>query len=104
MIERDGDDTSIGADQTVLRRVAENFITYDENTQKLRPSTQAFLQNGPDGLVSVYLSSETTPGAVAAGGPEKYMASIKVGFLREVGLGIVRDPYVRWTGASCDYW
>ena len=92
MIERNGDDSSISDDQTMLRRVAEHFIIYDENTQKLRPSTQAFLQDGPDGLVSVYLSSETTPAAVAAGGPERYMASMKVGFLREVGLGIVRDP------------
>ena len=92
MIEHDGDDASIRDDESVLRRVAENFIIYDENTQRLRPSTQAFLQDGRDGLVSVYLSSDTTPSEVAAGGPERYMASIGVGFLRELGLGIVRDP------------
>lgn len=92
MMEHNGDDACIGDDETVLRRVSDSFVIYDENTLKFRPSTQAFLQDGPDGLVSVYLRSETTPAAVAAGGPERHLASIRVGLLREVGLGIVRDP------------
>jgi hypothetical protein len=92
MMEHNGDDARIGDDETVLRRVHGNSVVFNENTRRFRPSTQAFLQDGPDGLVSVYLSSETTPTAVAAGGPERYLASIKVGFLRKVELGIVRDP------------
>ncbi len=86
------DDASISDDEVVLRRVAENFVADDQNLQRLRPSTQAFKQDGPDGLVSVYLSSETDPATVAAEGPEKYLASIKVGVLRKLGLGVVRDP------------
>ncbi len=86
------DDASISDDEIVLRRVAENFVTDDQNLQKLRPSTQAFKQGGPDGLVSVYLFSETNPAAVADEGPEKYLASVRVGRLRELGLGVVRDP------------
>ena len=86
------DDASISDDDVVLRRVAENFVTGDQNLQRLRPSTQAFKQDGPDGLVSVYLISETEPATVVAEGPEKYLASIRVGVLRELGLGIVRDP------------
>ena len=91
-MEHDGDDASIGNDETVFRRVPENWAIFDENIQKCRPSTQAFLQDGPDGLVSVYLSSETTPEEVARGGPEKYMASVKVSVLRGQRLGLVRDP------------
>ena len=85
------DDVSISDDEVVLRRVAENFVTDDQNIQRLRPSTQAFKQDGPDGLVSVYLISETDPATVADEGPEKYLASIRVGVLRELGLGVVRD-------------
>lgn len=90
MIERDSDDAGIGDEEAVLRRVPN--AVYDENLNRARPSTQAFLQNGPDGLVSVYLSSETTPEVVASGGPERFLASIKVGELRAQGLGMVRDP------------
>ena len=86
------DDPGIGGDQVVLRRVSERSYSFDENLGRFRPSSQAFLQNGPDGLVSVYLQSETTHSAVAAEGPEPYLAAIPVGELRELGLGIVRDP------------
>ena len=51
------DDASISDDEVVLRRIAEDFVTDDQNLQRLRPSTQAFRQDGPDGLVSVYLIS-----------------------------------------------
>ncbi len=86
------DDTSIGDDDIVLRRVSERAYIFDENLGRFRPSSQAFLQNGPDGLVSVYLESETTHSAVACEGPEPYLAFISAGELRELGLGIVRDP------------
>ena len=86
------DDASISDDEVVLRRIAEDFVTDDQNLQRLRPSTQAFRQYGPDGLVSVYLISETEPATVADEGPEKFLASIRVGVLRELGLGVVRDP------------
>ena len=85
------DDASISDDEIILRRVPEDFVTDDQNRQRLRPSTQAFKQDGPDGLVSVYLSSETDPATVADEGPEKYLASIRVGVLRELELGVVRD-------------
>ena len=91
MMECDGDDASIGDDETVLRRVAENFTVYDENIQRIRPKTQSFKQGDKDGLVSVYLSSKTTPESVTSGGLGKYLVSVKVGALRELGLGLVRD-------------
>ena len=90
MIEPRGDDTSIGDDEVILRRIA--FTTFDQNLQRRRPSTQSFKQDGTDGLVSVYLLSETTPANVIDEGVERYLASVNVGLLRELGLGIVRDP------------
>ena len=85
-------DASIGDEEVVLRRVSEWSYTFDENLGRLRPSSQVFLQNGPDGLVLVYLESETTHRTVASGGPEPHLVSIRVGELRELELGIVRDP------------
>jgi hypothetical protein len=89
MMELGGDDASIVGDEIVLRRVA--MCICDENLQRRRPSTQSFKQDGADGLVSVYLSSEATPETVASGGPEKYLAAVKVDTLRSLGLGLVRD-------------
>ena len=63
------DDASISDDEVVLRRVAEDFVTDDQNIQRLRPSTQAFKQDGSDGLVSVYLISETKLATIADEGP-----------------------------------
>ena len=45
---------------TVLRRVRDYEVLQEENGIR-RPSSQAFIQGGPDGNVSVYLASETTP-------------------------------------------
>lgn len=86
-----GDDVDLDDNETVLRRVSEDFDIYDDNIERHRPSTQAFLQDGPDGAVSVYLSSETTPEVVASGGSEKYMVAVTVAVLRRLGLGLVRD-------------
>ena len=85
-------DPNIRDDEVVLRRISARTYIFDENLGGFRPSSQAFLQNGPDGLVSVYLESETTHNAVADEGPEPYLTAITVGELREFGLGIVRDP------------
>lgn len=86
------DDGSIGDGEIVLRRISNQSHVFDESLGRSRPSSQAFLQNGPDGLVSVYLESETTHTDVVAGGPEPFLAAITVGALRQLGLGVVRDP------------
>lgn len=85
------DDTGIEDHEIVLRRVAVEEVVFDENAGRLRPAGYAFLQGGRDGLVSVYLASEASPETVWAGGPEEYLASITVGMIRQIGLGIVRD-------------
>ena len=82
------DDTRIGDDEIVFRRISQCFVVRDENLHTMRPSTQAFKQRD----LSVYLRSQTTPEAVASEGTEPYMVSLRVSLLREEGLGIVLDP------------
>ena len=82
------DDTRIGDDEIVFRRISQCFVVRDENLHRMRPSTQAFKQNE----LSVYLESVTTPEAVASEGTEPYIVSLRVSLLREEGLGIVPDP------------
>ena len=86
------DDPSIGDDEIVLRRVAQNEQFFDHRVGRVRPATSAFLQGGPDGLVSVYLMSETTIAVAAGGGSQEYLVAVSVGALRANGLGIIRTP------------
>ena len=86
------DDPGINDDEVVVRRVSRREQIFDPDVGRRRPASQAFLQNGRDGLTSVYLMSETTPEEVAADGDEEYLAAVRVGALRENGLGIIRTP------------
>ena len=56
---------------------------------------------GPDGLVSVYLMSETTIAVAAGGGSQEYLVAVSVGALRANGLGIIRTPESSGPG-HCD--
>ena len=85
-------DPTIGDAEKVVRRVAREQYTFDENLGRTRPTTQAFKQNGKDGSVSAYLWSETTPEAVAQEGNQPYQCTVTVGVLRQNGLGIIRTP------------
>lgn len=42
------DDQSIGNDQIILRRVAHDQQFFDQRVGRVRPATNAFLQDGPD--------------------------------------------------------
>ncbi len=86
------DDPGISDDEVVVRRVSRRDQIFDPEIGRRRPSSQAFLQSGRDGLTSVYLMSETTPAEVAADGAEEYLAVVRVAVLRENGLGIIRTP------------
>lgn len=77
---------------TVMRRIPANQTIPDEETSALRPGSNAFLQGGPDGDVSVFLSSETTPGRITAGYPGTYIALIRIGDVRSLGLEVEREP------------
>ena len=95
------DDLSISNDSVVVRRVALSEHIFDETIGRRRPSSQAFMQSGRDGLVSVYLLSETTYETVARAGSQRYLATLTVGVLRENGLGIIRSPGASGPG-HCD--
>ena len=86
------DDPGISDDEVVVRRVSRRDQIFDPEIGRRRPASQAFLQNGRDGLTSVYLLSETTPAEVATDGTEEYLAVVRVAVLRENGLGIIRTP------------
>lgn len=86
-----GDDPTIGDDEDLLRRIPAAFVVPDDLKGK-RLSSQGFLQDGADGLVSVYIASEVeSPKAVMAGCSEPFLVSLKVRVLRELRLGIARD-------------
>jgi hypothetical protein len=70
------DDANIGNEKVVLRRISDRSHVFDENLGRSRPSSDVFLQDGP----------------------EPFLVSISVGELRKAGgelpngLGIIRDP------------
>ena len=82
----------IGDNETVMRRVTRSEIAQHEDEETTRPSSNAFLQGGPDGDVSVYLASETTPGRITQEYPGTYVALVEVGAIRAQGLEVEREP------------
>ena len=86
------DDPSISDDDSVYRRIPEDWAISDDNLRRFRLSSQAFKQGGTYGLVSVYLASETSPDAVMAEGRQVYLVEVGVGTIRDLGLGVIRSP------------
>ena len=78
-------------DLIVLRRVPVAEITTDSHGAP-RPVSSAFRQGGPDGDVSVYLASETTPEFIARLYPRTLIAQLTVAQVRHQGRGVLRDP------------
>ena len=62
-----------------------------EDDGSIRPSSDAFIQGGPEGNVSVYLASETTPERITRDYPEVYVALVDVGVIRALGLKVERE-------------
>ena len=63
--------------QVVMRRVRKSQKTKDTNDGPQRPTSDAFIQNGPDGETSVYLASETTPEHITKEYPDVYVAEVE---------------------------
>ena len=76
---------------TVLRRVRNYEVLVEEDGIR-RPSSQAFIQGGPDGNVSVYLTSETTPERITRDYPGTYVAEVEISTIRGQGLDVEREP------------
>ena len=88
---------TVGDHETVMRRVARTGITRDEDNGNKRPSSDAFLQGGPEGNVSGYLTSETTPGRIAEDYPGTCVALIGVAAIRAQGLEVREESPWRTT-------
>ena len=78
--------------QIVMRRVRDYETITDSSDGLPRPSSNAFIQDGPDGDVSVYLKSETTAAHITGDYPGTYVAEVEVGIIRAHGLDVERDP------------
>ena len=76
---------------TVLRSVRDYEVLVEEGGTR-RPSSQAFIQGGPDGDVSVYLASETTPERITQDYPGTYVAEVDISAIRGLGLDVEREP------------
>lgn len=85
------DDPTVADHSNVWRRIPRSNIVLDDNLKRLRPSSQCFCQ---DGSLSVYIAEEaqSAEAVMQEGPPGSYLASLNVGFLRRLPLGIVRDP------------
>ena len=71
---------TVNDNEIVMRRVTRTGVTRDEDQGTIRPSSDAFLQGGPEGNVSVYLASETTPERITREFPDTYVALVEVSF------------------------
>lgn len=81
----------VNDNDTVMRRVSRTEVTLHEDDGIIRPSSDAFLQGGPEGDVSVYLASETTPERITRNYPGMYVALVEVSVIRALGLEVERD-------------
>ena len=76
---------------TVLRRVRDYEVLMEGDGTR-RPSSQAFIQGGPDGNVSVYLTSDTTPERITRNYTGTYVAEVEISTIRGQGLDVEREP------------
>lgn len=81
----------VNDNETVMRRVSRTEITSHEDDGIIRPSSDAFLRGGPEGDVSVFLASETTPERITINYPGMYVALVEVSVIRALGLEVEMD-------------
>ena len=65
-----------------------------------RPSSQAFIQGGPDGNVSVYLTSETTPERITRDYPGTYVAEVEISTIRARAWTWSENPSTETLGTA----
>jgi hypothetical protein len=86
------DDSTIGNDEVIWRRIHQYQVVDDVNLKRKRPSSAGFNQDGKENPVSVYIASEAISSQmVMQGGKEQFLASLSASFIRQLGLGIIRD-------------
>jgi len=86
------DDSTIGDNEVILRRIPKEWVIVDQNLKRKRPTSACF-QDGSKDPMSVYILSEAqSPAAVMQGAKEPFLVALPVAFVRKLGLGIIRDP------------
>lgn len=91
------DEPSIQNETTLLRRIPERHVYYDDNLQRFRPSSAAFEDDGDRDPMSVYLSNVLVsegrdPATVLRGHSGYSLASITAGLAREHKQTVHPDP------------
>ena len=92
LVGNGGDADPLHDDMVLLRRVSAQNLVSDDNDDRLRASTAAFKQGGPDGDVSVHLWDLVDSDQVAQGGTEQYLVWLTVGDVRRIGLDVAFTP------------
>jgi hypothetical protein len=90
------DDPRIPDSAELWRRIPPDWVTWDDEQQRLRPSSQAFKNHRESGAISVFLANAISGPEYALQPPNEnfYLASITAGFARSVGLAVTADPPV----------
>ena len=91
------DGTSISDETMLWRRIPLDpaHTTYDENLQRLRPSSAAFRDHRNGSSMSVILDRGQSPNEALRGHENFALAAISVGLVRKLNLGVVAAPLER---------
>jgi len=85
------DDPTIDDKEIIWRRIPQLQVVPDDNLKRERPSSNCF-HDSTGGHLSVYIASEAISSqAVMQDAKERFLVSLSVGFIRQLGLGITRD-------------
>jgi hypothetical protein len=82
------DDPTLGRDERLWRRIRADQLKTEDG--RVRPSSAAFRDSTNE--VSVHLASLTTTATALERFPGFSLAELTVGFVRDLGLSVVRDP------------
>lgn len=87
------DDPTIADDAILWRRIRPDWIVFDQNTGRYRPTSQAFHDSRGGHPMSVHLAEIAQRPEVVLAGQEGYgLVSFTSGLAREMSQAIVRDP------------
>jgi hypothetical protein len=95
MSEQPGDQANVSDSTAVWRRVPHwpDWIVFDENLGRLRPSSLAFDDNSDGSAMSAFLEGHGNSVEDVLRGHEGFaLAAVSAGLVRSKGLKIVHDP------------
>jgi len=86
------DDPSIGNDDLLWRRVPPEQVVFDENLNRLRPSSMAFQNTSGTSGMSVNIAAETTVENTLRESENLLLVEFPASVPRGVGQGVIRNP------------